>query len=105
MAVINLKKSMFVNDKWPKLTKLDIAPYAATPDRPVKIEAYTGGRRFNFNYTNSARSSIEIPLDCKPNSEQCKIEFSVKNATSPHELGASSDARVLGFAMYSFSFE
>jgi len=105
MAKINLKNSMFVNNKLPNLLKLEIAPYAASKERPVKVEVHVGGRRLEFVYTDSARNTIESPIPCQPNEEQCRVEFLVENATSPEILGQSSDARLLGFALYAFSFE
>jgi len=104
-AEINLKKSMFPGSKWPSIMKLDVAPYAASIDRPVKIEVQEGGKRYVFNYTDSARKTIEFPLGCKADSEKCKVKFDVKGAISPQQLGQSSDARVLGFALYAFSFK
>jgi len=104
-AVINLKKSMFVNAKWPSLIKLNIAPYAASKDRPVNIAVQAGGKQINFNYINSTQNTIEAPLACQPEGDMCKIEFLVENASSPKVLGKSPDSRVLGFALYSFSFE
>ncbi len=105
IAKINLKNTMFVNNKLPNLMKLEITPYAASKERPVKVEVHVGGRRLEFVYMDSARNTIEIPIACQPNEEQCRIEFLVENANSPEILGRSSDARVLGFALYSFSFE
>lgn len=105
MSIINLKNTMFINNKLPSLMKLEIAPYAATKDRPVMIEVYVGNRRLEFEYKTSARKSIEIPVACSYNHEQCTIKFLVKNAASPKDLGQSSDVRILGFALYSFSFE
>lgn len=105
MAWIHLKNTMFVNNMLPSLMKLEIQPYAASIERPVKIGVRVGGRQLEFNYTNNAHNTIEIPIACPRNEEQCKIEFVVENTTSPKILGRSSDARLLGFALYAFSFE
>ena len=104
-AEFNLKKSMFPSREWPDVMKLDVEPYAASIDRPVKIKVEVGLKRYNFNYTASARNTIEFPLACKTDSEQCKVKFAVKGATTPQQLGQSSDTRVLGFALYAFTFE
>lgn len=105
MARINLKNTMFVNNMLPNLMKLEISPYAASKDRPVKVEVHVGGRRLEFVYTDSARNTIEIPIACTHKEEQCRIEFVVENANSPEILGRLSDARLLGFGLFSFSFE
>lgn len=105
MAGINLKNTMFVGNKLPNLMKLEIAPYAASKDRPVKVEVHVGGRRLEFVYTDSARNTIEVPIACPHKEEQCRIEFVVENTNSPKILGHSSDARLLGFGLFSFSFE
>lgn len=104
-AEILLKESVFPGNKWPRVMKLDIAPYAASKDRLVRIEVQQGDNRYDFNYSDSIRNTIEIPLTCKVDSEQCKLEFTVKNAISPQQLGQSPDERVLGFALYAFTFE
>ena len=105
MARIHLKNTMFVNNMLPNLMKLEIRPYAASKERPVKIQVRVGDRKLVFDYTNNALNTIEIPIACPRNAEQCEIEFVVENTTSPKILGRSSDARLLGFALYSFSFE
>jgi hypothetical protein len=105
LAEINLKKSIFPDNKWPKIIKLDISPYAASEGRPVNINVQEGVNQYSFNYNDSARNIIEVPLTCKVDSEQCKLEFTVKDAISPQQLGQSPDERVLGFALYAISFE
>jgi hypothetical protein len=96
---------MFAKNKLPNLMKLEIVPFAARKDRPVKIDVHSGERRLQFNFKTSARETIEVPIACTPNQIQCKIDFLVQNPTSPKKIGQSSDARILGFALYSFSFE
>lgn len=104
-AEIDLTNTMFVDNRLPGLMKLEIVPFAPTRERPVKIEARVGGKRLEFDYTDSARSVIDIPIACPREEGRCKVKFTVENATSPQLLGQSSDARLLGFALYAFSFE
>jgi hypothetical protein len=105
LAEINLKKSIFPDSKWPKIIKLDISPYAASEGRPVNIKVQEGGNQYSYNFRDSTRKIIEVPLACKVDGEQCKLQFTVKDAISPQQLGQSSDERVLGFALYVISFE
>ena len=96
---------MFVNEKFPNLMKLEIKPYAASPSRPVKVIALVGENRLEFDFETSALDTIEIPIKCSSDQDQCKVELIIENVTSPKNMGQSSDARLLGVALYAFSFK
>lgn len=104
-SIINLKKSMFNGDRWPTILKLDIAPFAANIQRPVLIEVREGEQRFSYNYLDNQRRKIELPIICPADKEHCQLDFLVANAASPQQLGSSTDNRLLGFALYAFSFD
>jgi len=104
LAVINLKKSLFPNGNWPRKIKLDIAPFAASEDRPLSVKVQEGINHYKFDYSSGHRTIIEVPLNCNIKSDYCNLKFIIKDAISPQKLGQSADERILGFALFSISF-
>lgn len=104
-ASIQLDGERFPNNVIPGVIKLEIAPFGASQARPVKLEIRGCGIRSDFDYADGGRTLITLPIVQSGDRQFCKLDFTVANAASPMELGHSSDARVLGIALYSFAFE
>ncbi len=100
------KKSMFAKDSSPKAITIEISAYAASQENPLTVTfTLEDQQQKTYTFTDTARTHIQFPLPSLKDKGDCHIEFSADGAVSPHAFENSADTRVLGVALYSFSFD
>lgn len=104
-AQLVLDSKKFPDGVLPRAMVLEAAPFGASQTRPVRVRVTGCGNDQEHDYASSERVELRIPLPTPGTLEQCTIELHIDNATTPQALGYSSDSRVLGLALYAFSFE
>lgn len=105
-AELKLDASAFAGGRLPTSITLAIAPFAASPQRLMRVAVAACGEPPKvFTYESSASVQLSVPMNQAPNVEHCLIKLTVNGAQSPKALGKSNDARVLGVMLTSIAFD
>ncbi len=104
-STLMLASNMFALGDLPPAVVLELAPFAATEDRPVSMEVTACGVDQTFVFQSSKATEVRIPIGQGGQVQTCTIRLSLDRATSPAALGRSADARVLGVSLRSVTFE
>lgn len=103
---IKLVTEDFRSKQLPDFAVLEIAPFAASANRPIVVYvASCGDYEEQLDFRSAERISLRIPITVIDNQAECMIRFKIDNVHSPKQLGQSGDTRELGIALYAITFE
>lgn len=104
-AIINLRKEWFDGGGWPQDIVLEVRMFGASKSREVTLLTQMATNKKSFKFTSNEKEKITIPLGCQEKKKICLLELNINGASSPLSLNRSLDPRVLGIALYNYSFE
>lgn len=104
---ILLKPSMFAEGRLPAAVEIRYEAFAASEDRPVKLQIKLCDSS-NTSYVSKSSGFSEVMFSLRTEAlsrgEHCIIEFAVPAAISPSRLGWSIDSRELGVRVSAMKF-
>ena len=101
---LTLSRTWFASGRWPAALRLEMRPFAVSPDHHVRLSAETVGVEHVIGFDDGATAVHDIPLDCPTGRGVCTVQLSIEGARSPREVYGEGDERTLGIALYRIGF-
>ncbi|MCY4599481.1 MAG: phospholipid carrier-dependent glycosyltransferase [Acidobacteria bacterium] len=102
---LELSKSWFDAGRWPAALRMELRPYAASPEHLVTLIVRSGEVEEEILFDGGGLAVHDVPLGCPDEAATCTVYLDVDGARSPSDVRGSADGRTLGVGLYNIGFE